>query len=117
MRANFGLLFQQPRESLIVKVEQEKIRTCIVKYASTNEDKDCIVGDDVIGSYIGYDFGKPVRIIEVTRKIRMLSYKIQYSDDLEKWTDDRSWSEKCLLFLIVKFPKVLTIVNRLYRIK
>lgn len=46
-----------------------------------------ILDKDAIGAYIGYDFEVPVRIIEVMGKIRMLSYKIQYSDDLQNWTD------------------------------
>lgn len=42
---------------------------------------------EAIGSYIGYDFARTILITEVTGKIRMLSYKIQYSDDLELWSD------------------------------
>lgn len=42
-------------------------------------------GNATIGSYIGYDFEKPVLVEKVTGKIRMLGYIIQYSDDLKKW--------------------------------
>ena len=54
----------------------------IETYASTNK-----VGDDAIGSYIGYDFGKNVEVSRVTGKIRMREYIIQYSDDKENWKD------------------------------
>ena len=40
-----------------------------------------------IGSYMGYDFKYPVKIAKVSGKIRMLSYKIQYSDNLQEWND------------------------------
>ena len=40
-----------------------------------------------IGASIGYDFEKPVNIFKVEGKIRMLSYKIQFSDDKENWID------------------------------
>ena len=46
-----------------------------------------INGNASIGSYIGYNFLKPVKICKVVGKIRMLGYKIQYSDDLENWID------------------------------
>lgn len=54
----------------------------IETYASTNK-----VGDDAIGSYIGYDFGKNVEVSKVDGKIRMREYIIQYSDDKENWKD------------------------------
>lgn len=44
-------------------------------------------GDGAIGSWIGYDFKEPVNVLKVTGKIRMKSYKIQYSDDLTTWND------------------------------
>lgn len=45
------------------------------------------LGDATIGCYIGYDFGIPVEITKVSGRIRMTSYKIQYSDDLKSWHD------------------------------
>ena len=44
-------------------------------------------GDNAIGDYIGYDFGKNVEVLRVTGKIRMREYIIQYSDDKENWKD------------------------------
>ncbi len=44
-------------------------------------------GNNAIGSFLGYDFEKPILITKVTGKIRMYSYKIQYSDDNIKYFD------------------------------
>ena len=44
-------------------------------------------GENNIGAWIGYDFEMPVNVFKVTGKIRMKSYKIQYSDDLTTWND------------------------------
>ena len=44
-------------------------------------------GDNAIGCYIGYDFGKEVKVSRVAGKIRMREYVIQYSDDKESWND------------------------------
>lgn len=46
-----------------------------------------VAGDNTIGAWIGYDFETPVNVFKVTGKIRMKSYKIQYSDDLTTWND------------------------------
>lgn len=46
-----------------------------------------IAGDNNIGSWIGYDFETPVNVFKATGKVRMKSYKIQYSDDLTTWKD------------------------------
>ena len=61
------------------------------EYAFDRNEKTCAssntIGAETIGSYIGYDFLEPVKICKVVGKIRMLGYKVQYSDDLENWAN------------------------------
>ena len=49
------------------------------------------VGNDSIGSWIGYDFGSPINVFQVTGKIRTTGYKIEYSDN--NGTNEGDWTE------------------------
>ena len=64
---------------------------CTLFYAFDKDDttwsSTINVGSNSVGSYIGYDFGKAIKILRVVGKIRMLEYSIQYSDNNEDWFD------------------------------
>lgn len=104
----FSFSVEKAMESLIPKLTSNEECVDVISYKILNNYQDewgrreifyifdrdytTIGGCDgvykeVNGAWIGYDFKTPERVSFVTGKIRMKSYKIQYSDDKENWQD------------------------------